>query len=136
MTDATEHTIVETARDKASHALDVSRERALQTAESIEGNPIGMLVGGLALGALVGALVPRSQREKELLAPVGKRVSATAIAALSAAREAGKAELDDLGLSRNAARDQVKSLVDGLLKAASTAGSAASQAGRDAAKAK
>lgn len=129
-----------TLREKASHALesvrDASRERARVTAESIEGNPVGMLVGGLALGALVGALVPRSQREKDLLAPVGKRVNETAAAALVAARDAGRAELDTLGISREAARDQVRSLVDGLLKAASTAGSAASQAGRDAAKAK
>lgn len=123
------------ARTLASDAVETSRERAREaaktTAEAIESNPIGMLVGGLALGVLVGALVPRSQRERELMAPVGKRVGVAAAAALAAAKEAGKSELDNIGLSKDAAREQVKSLFQGALKAASSAGSAAAQAGRE-----
>ena len=105
-----------------------------QTPGTLNGNPLGILVGGLALGAIVGAIIPRSQREKELLAPIGKRVNATAAAAITAAKEAGRAELGELGLSRSAAKDQVRSVFEGLSKAAATAGSAAAQAGKDAIK--
>lgn len=136
----------ETLRDRAGHALEearsrtedavdasreAAREAARQTIGAIDDNPLGMLVGGLALGVLVGAVVPRSQRERELLAPVGKRVALAGAAALAAAKEAGKSELDNIGLSKDAAREQVKSLFQGAIKAATRAGSAAAQAGRE-----
>lgn len=128
----------ESAKAKASDAVEASRERAgeaaRRTADAIETNPVSVLVGGLALGAIVAAVVPRSQREKELLAPLGKRVNATAAAALAAAKDAGRAELDNLGLSRDSARTQAKSLLDGVMKAATTAGTAAAEAGREAAR--
>lgn len=128
-----------TARDKAAATVDASREKARaagrRTSSTIDGNPIGLLVGGLAIGALAGAVIPRSRREKELLAPVGRRVGETAAAALAAAKDAGKSELDGLGLSRSAAKGQVKSLFDGLVRAAGSAGSAAAQAGKDKVKA-
>lgn len=142
---------IDHARDKASHAyeaalskaneaVDLSRDKARdaarQTAETIETNPMGVLVGGLALGALIAAVIPRGRREKELLAPVGRRVAASATAAIAAAKAAGKEELDGLGLTRSAAKDQARSLFDGVVKAATTAGAAATQAGKDAAKAK
>ena len=123
------------ARDNASHALERSRDRARdtarQTADAIDSNPVGVLVGGLAVGALVAAVLPRSQREKELLAPVGRKVSAAAAAAIAAAKDAGREELDQLGITKGGARDQAKSLFEGLAKAAGNAGKAAAQAGRE-----
>lgn len=117
------------ARDKAASVLGTSREAADDAArravESIEANPLGILVGGLALGVVAGALIPRSDKEKELLAPVGKQLGDRAKIAIEAAKNAGKAELDELGLSKSAARDQAKSLFQGVAKALSTAGSAA-----------
>ena len=92
---------------------------------------MGALAGGLALGVLVGALVPRSDREKQLLAPVGKKIGVAAVAALAAAKEAGRGELEELGLTKDAARDQAKSLFKGVVKAASNAGTAAAEAGRE-----
>lgn len=130
--------VYESARVKATEAVDASRDRvrdvARQTSQTIEHNPLGVIVGGLALGALVGSLLPRSQREKDLLAPVGKRVSATAMAAIAAAKSAGQSELDNLGLNPAAAKGQVKALFDNVVKAASTAGTAAVQAASEKAK--
>lgn len=102
-----------------------------RTAGTIETNPVGLLVGALALGAIIAAIIPRGAREKELLAPVGKRVGNAAALALAAAKDAGKAELESLGLTTDAARDQAKSLFQGLAKAAATAGSAAAKAARE-----
>lgn len=125
----------EQAREQALDTVDRSREKAReaarQTADAIEANPVGMLVGGLALGALVAAVLPRSQREKELLAPVGRRVGAAATAAAGAAREAGRQELASLGLTGDGAREQAKSLFQNLAKAAASAGKAAADAGRE-----
>lgn len=133
-------------RDRASHAYESAVNRAGETAESsreavrgaahqasdfAESNPLGVLAGGLALGALVGALVPRTEREKQILAPVGKKVGLAAVAAFAAAKEAGKSELADLGLTKDGAREQAKSLLQGVATAASHAGSAAAEAGRE-----
>ncbi len=129
------HPTFDHAREAASNALDTARHRASDaahaTAETLESNPLGVLVGGLVLGAAVAAALPRSQREKELLAGVGRRINTAAVAALAAAKDAGRAELDQLGLTPNAARDQARSLFQGVLKAAGTAGSAAAQAGKE-----
>ena len=78
------------AGDKASEVLEVSREKTKRVVNNLESNPLGILVGGLAVGALAGALLPRSAREKELLAPVGKRLSETLVAATAAAKDAGR----------------------------------------------
>lgn len=133
-------------RDRATHAYESSVARASETLDStretardaahqagdfVEGNPLGTLAGGLALGALVGALVPRSDKEKQMLAPIGKRIGVAAVAALAAAKEVGRNELGELGLSKDGARDQAKSLLKGVAKAASHAGTAAAEAGRE-----
>lgn len=102
-------------------------DAAHRAAETIESNPLAILAGGIAVGALVGALLPRSEREKELLAPIGKELGARAQAATSAAREAGASELENLGLTKNAAKDQAKSMFQGIAKAITTAGTAAAQ---------
>jgi len=128
------HDRVDHARDAAAEALANSREKvthvAHRAAEELEANPLGVVLGGLAVGALVGALLPRSDREKALLAPAGKRIGETARAAVQAAREAGYAELDQRGLTRHAAKDQAKGLLDGLGKALASAGTAAAGAAR------
>ncbi|KQT32647.1 hypothetical protein ASG29_12980 [Sphingomonas sp. Leaf412] len=113
-----------------------TRTAARQASDAIESNPLGVLVGGLAVGALVGAALPRSRREKELLAPVGKRIGATAVAALAAAKETGRVELGNIGLTKGAAKDQAKGLLANVAKAAGAAGKAAIDAGREKAKRK
>jgi hypothetical protein len=133
------HGTLDQARESANHAIESARDAAgkaaPQTAAAVESNPLGRLVGGLALGALVAAVIPRSQREKDLLAPTGRKLAAAATAALAAAKDAGRAELSDAGLSRSAAQDRAHSLLDGVMKAVSSAGTAAVSAGKDAARA-
>ena len=108
--------------DDAKH---VASDAARRTADAVEHNPLAIVAGGLAIGALAGALIPRSAKEKELLAPLGRTLGERARGAVQAAREAGVSELQNAGLSKDAAKDQVKSLFQGIAKAASTAGSAA-----------
>ena len=105
---------------------EAARETTRRTAEGIEANPLSVLVGGVALGVLAGALIPRTQQEGKLLGAVGKQLTDTASDAVQARRDAGKAELDALGLNRNAARDQVGKVIERRVEGAQRpAGSAA-----------
>ncbi|MBA3880570.1 MAG: hypothetical protein C0500_12740 [Sphingobium sp.] len=117
-------------------AIDTVRETAAETArrtaDTIEGNPLSVLVGGLAVGVLAGALIPKSAREVEALKPVGKRLTQGAGMAARAARDAGLAELAAAGISRDAAREQMRKLVGSVVDAAKSAGDAAAKAARKA----
>jgi hypothetical protein len=104
---------------------------ARRVSEALDGYPLAVLAGGLAIGALAGAVLPRTERESELLGPIGKRLTDGATAAARAARDAGKAELDEAGVSRDAARAQINRLIDGVLSAAGSAGEAAAKAAMD-----
>ncbi len=114
-------------QDRLDEAKHAATDAARKTADAIEANPLAIVAGGLAIGALAGALIPRSDKEKELLAPVGRTLSERARGAIQAAREAGNSELQNAGLSKDAAKDQVKSLFQGIAKAATSAGSAAAK---------
>ncbi|MFA6124156.1 hypothetical protein [Sphingomonas sp.] len=120
---------VDTVRDAASTAIaaTTSTTRAVthKAVAGIEANPMAVLGGGIALGVLVGAFVPRSAVERKMLKSVGKRLNDTAQGAIDAARDTAKAEFDVLGLSRDAARDQVGKMLGGVVKALATAGTAA-----------
>ena len=120
---------VATVRDAASKAVatttSTTRAATEKAIAGIEANPIAILSGGIALGALIGAFAPRSAAERKILRPVGKRLNETARGAVDAARDTARAEFDVLGLSRDAARDQVGKLLGGVIKALATAGTAA-----------
>lgn len=119
----------ETARTKASDAYGTAREKATdvrqRAASGLEENPFAAVMGGLVLGLVAGAMLPRTQREAQLLGPVGGRLTDTAKIAAAAARDAGKEAFDELGLNRDAAREQVSKLFDAAVKAAGSAGEAA-----------
>jgi hypothetical protein len=113
--------------DRARTAASDATRRAAQAAEA---NPLGVVAGGLALGAIAGALLPRSEKERELLAPVGRKLGEGARAAIAAAKEAGRSELESRGFTAEAGREQAKNLVGGLGKALSSAGAAGVKAAR------
>lgn len=122
--------------DKVTHAVASVREAATDAAHSvapgIDANPLVALLGGLAIGAIAGALVPRSDKERELLAPVGARVGEAARAAFDAARTAGTGALDDAGLNQDNVRQQVAKMFEQVFQAAGSAGKAAFSAAREA----
>lgn len=126
---------VQSLRDSAGKTIENTgesiRDFAGRAASGLEANPISALVGGIALGAVAGALVPRTDHEARLLAPVGQRLSDTARGAVDAAKDTAKSELGVLGLSRDSARSQVSRMLEGVIKAVSTAGLAALTAAND-----
>lgn len=112
----------QTATDAIGTTTESLRDFAGKAASGIEANPISALVGGLAIGAIAGAFVPRTEQETRLLDPVGQRLSDTAHGAIDAAKDTAKSELGILGFSRDTAGSQVSRILEGVLKAVSTAG--------------
>lgn len=123
------------ARERAIEAYDSARERAAEAGararEGLREAPLLTLGGGLAIGALLAALLPRTRAEERLLGPVGGRITDTARSAAEAAKEAGREKLAELNITRDAGASAVQSLIDGLGEAARTSGQAALDAARN-----
>jgi hypothetical protein len=128
----------ESARERTAAAYATARERAgsayetagRKTSQSIDSNPVAAVVGGLAIGAIVAALLPRTDREEELLGPVGRKITDSARQAANAAKEAGKGQLDELGLSRDGLRSKLDDFTDRAVGAVKTTGGAAADAAK------
>lgn len=101
----------ESARERTAAAYAAARDKAgsagRRAGEGIDSNPVAAVVGGLAIGAIVAALLPRTRREDDLLGTAGRRLNESAREAARAAREAGKGQLDELGLSRDGLRSKL-----------------------------
>ena len=102
------------ARQKSIEAYSDARTRA---GDALEEAPLIALAGGLAAGALIAALLPRSRTEERLLRPVANRAKDTAKAAALAAKDAGRSRLDELGLTTNRGADAVRSIINGAQEA-------------------
>jgi hypothetical protein len=109
-------------RQRAIEAYDSARGRAV---DSLGEAPLLALAGGLAAGALIAALLPRTDTESRLVRPTARRVKDTARAAFDAARGTGTQRLDELGLNRSKGEETIRSLLDGLSDAARASASAA-----------
>ena len=80
------------------------RQRAIEAYESARGRandtlgeaPLIALAGGLAAGALIAALLPRTQTEDRLVRPTARRVKDSAKSALNAARASANAAVDSV----------------------------------------
>jgi hypothetical protein len=124
-----ERSLAEAARLRASGALGTAKESVSgagqRAADGVDEAPLIALAGGLAVGALLAALLPRTQAETRALSPVGKRVSETAKAAAASAKEAGTSRLSELGLTRERGETALRSIFDGITDAAKTSSQAA-----------
>lgn len=118
----------ESSRQRAIRAYEDARGRATDTLGQA---PLLALAGGLAAGALVAALLPRTEAESRLVRPTARRVKSSAKAALSAARDTGTQRLDELGLNREKGEATIRGLLDGLTDAARASANAAVDAVRN-----
>ncbi|GAA3745009.1 ElaB/YqjD/DUF883 family membrane-anchored ribosome-binding protein [Sphingorhabdus rigui] len=117
------------ARVKASDMYEKGKGK---TSDGIDKNPLAIVLGGIAIGAIVGALLPRTERETKVLGKAGKKLNKKARKMAEAAKAAGKDQVESLGLNGDALRLQFRELVS----KAAVAVKAASQAATDAAKEK
>ena len=120
---------IDGARERAITAYDTARESAAaagkKAGDQLGEAPLAVIAGGIAAGAILAALLPTSRREKQLLAPVTDNIRDKASAAVEAAKTAGQARLDELGLTRDAGGEAVRSIVDGVAQALKSSAQAA-----------
>ncbi|HEU5285549.1 MAG TPA: hypothetical protein VFU20_03430 [Sphingomicrobium sp.] len=121
-------------RRRAIEAYDGARGRVAgagrKATDAIDEAPLLALAGGLAAGALIAALLPRTQSETQLLRPTADKLTGTARAAAEAAREAGTSRLAELGLTREKGAETLRSIFEGASDAAKTSAQAALDAAR------
>ena len=112
----------DSARTAAVDAYDAARDRAAlagkKTSDGIDEAPLIALAGGLAVGVLLAALLPRTEREDKLLGPIGERITGGAKNAVDAAKEAGRDKLNDLNLTRDAGTSALEKIIKGVSEAA------------------
>jgi hypothetical protein len=87
------------AIDAYDSAWDGASSAGRRAGDAIEEAPLVALGAGIAVGALLAALIPTSRREREILSPYGNRVTGAARDAADAARKAGSDKLRELGLT-------------------------------------
>jgi hypothetical protein len=114
-----------TLRERAIQAYDDTLDRATAASARAGEMPLLALAGGVVLGAVLAALLPRTRAEDKLLGKVGGRITESARVAADAAKDAGREKLSELNITRDAGASAVQSLVDGLREAAKTSGEAA-----------
>jgi hypothetical protein len=112
----------QTPRTRAIAAYDSARRKA---GGGIDEAPLLALAGGLAAGAVLAALIPASRKERELLGPVAGRVKDRANDAVNAAKDAGQARLDELGLTRDKGTETLRNIFEGAGDAAKVSAEAA-----------
>src|SRR5689334_13932212 len=110
------------ARQRAIEAYSDARERAVDTLGEA---PLLALAGGLAAGALIAALLPRTQTETRIVRPTARRVKDSARSAFDAARDTGTERLNAMGLNRDKGEETIKNLLNGLTDAARASADAA-----------
>ena len=88
------------ARERTASAYEAARNRASDATrkanEQLSVYPISAVVGGFLLGALVGALIPRTERETKLMGKTGRRVAGAAKDAAQRGLDAGREQFDHL----------------------------------------
>jgi ElaB/YqjD/DUF883 family membrane-anchored ribosome-binding protein len=124
----------EKGRAAASRGVAGSRQLARKASdastEGIDRNPLAIVAGGLALGAIVGMLLPKTEKEQKMLGKAGKKINETAKRAANAAKDAGKSKVSEVGLDGEAIRAQFRDLVGKASEAVKAAGQAAADEAR------
>jgi hypothetical protein len=118
------------AIDAYSSARDSVSDAGRRAADTLTEAPLIALAGGLAAGALIAALLPRTEAETRALRPTARRIRESAREAARAARETGTDRLGALGLTREKGEETIRSLLDGVTDAAKASGQAALDAAR------
>jgi hypothetical protein len=62
----------------------------------IDSSPLIALGAGLALGAVLGAVLPASDKERELLEPYGRKLSDASTGAIDRSRSMAKQKFDEM----------------------------------------
>jgi ElaB/YqjD/DUF883 family membrane-anchored ribosome-binding protein len=91
---------IETARERTLSAYEAARSRARDVtrdaSDQLSVYPVGAVIGGFALGALLAAVLPRTEGEDNLLGRTGKKITGVAKEAAQRGLDAGKEQIEQL----------------------------------------
>lgn len=114
--------VYDSARTAAVDAYDSAREKASEAravaGDGIDEAPLIALAGGLAVGVLLAALLPRTASEDKLLGPIGEKITGSAKNAVEAAKGAGREKLAELNITRDAGSSALEQIIKGVSDAA------------------
>jgi hypothetical protein len=82
--------------DLKSTASEKFSDLGTTASGQIDGSPLIALGAGVALGAVLAAILPASQREKELFGPIGGKINDAGSDVVERARDLGKQKFDEL----------------------------------------
>ena len=118
-------------RDARQRAIDAYGRAGRRATDSLGEAPLIALAGGIAAGALIAALLPRTASETRLVRPTARRVRETARDAVEAARQTGTDKLNELGITREKGEETIRSLFEGVSDAVKASGQAAYDTARN-----
>ena len=130
MTDDSSNSARQSRRGARQCAIEAYEGAGHRATDTLSEAPLLALAGGIAAGAVIAALLPRTAAEARLVRPTARRVKDTARAAFEAARDTGSDRLNDLGLTRDKGEETIRSLFQGLTDAAKASAEAAVEAAR------
>ena len=103
------------ARERTASAYEAARSRASSASrkanEQLSVYPLSAVVGGFLVGALVGAMLPRTERETKLMGRAGRKVAGTARETVQRGLDVGREQLDEL---KSKAAETISEAVSGL----------------------
>lgn len=83
-------------RSRTGSASDRLSDVTQSASQQIDNAPLIALGAGVALGAVLGAAIPISRKEKEVLGPVGSKLADAGYGAVDRAKDMGKQKFDEM----------------------------------------
>lgn len=91
---------IEAARERTVSAYEAARSRASdvtrQASDQLSIYPVGAVIGGFAIGALLAAVLPRTDREERVLGKTGRRLTGAAREAAQRGLDAGREQVEQI----------------------------------------
>jgi len=91
---------LEAARERTVSAYDAARSRASdvtrQATDQLAIYPVGAVIGGFAIGALLAAVLPRTDQEERVLGKTGRRLTGAAREAAQRGLDAGREQVEQI----------------------------------------
>ena len=122
----------EIATVKTKAAKTAAHEAVEKSRSTIARNPFLTVAGAIAIGAVIGVLIPKTRTENKYMRGTGHNINLKTREIYENIRKSGEAHLENLGLNKDELTDQAKNFLGKLLATAkSTADAATSKARRD-----
>lgn len=91
---------LEAARERTVSAYEAARSRAgdvtRQASDQLSIYPVGAVIGGFAIGALLAAMLPRTEGEDRMLGKTGRRIAGAAKDAAQRGLDAGREQVEQI----------------------------------------